>query len=247
VLATTQARRARAPQVRRRSAAHEELTRRHCALLAEAAAAGDPCAAPGRLHRALAAALEVREPPLGQARGADLRMGEAGGRPCPALLHALNSLTDAPARSAQLDLGRRCWRAPAAECHEAFTHPPLLCALSAVGLPHELVLALTSCVSQVGQGAGRLGSGRVAHSGVSNMFPPPPGAQAYPRSAALLGALARAELRARTGARLRRTLADAAAAAPAAATALLSLRCEAALPAAGYRMQARLCGTEAEM
>jgi len=74
---------------------------------------------------------------------------------------------------------------------------------------------------------------------LSNTFPPPPGAQAYPRSAALLGALARAELRARTGARLRRTLADAAAAAPAAATALLSLRCEAALPAAGYRMQAR--------
>jgi len=66
VLATTQARRARAPQVRRRSAAHEELTRRHCALLAEAAAAGDPCAAPGRLHRALAAALEVRGPPGGR-------------------------------------------------------------------------------------------------------------------------------------------------------------------------------------
>jgi hypothetical protein len=109
--AATQAPRARAAQVRRRSAAHEELTRRHCTLLAEAAAAGDPCAAPGRLHRALAAALEVRAPPGARAGGAGLRTGRAGGRLGPALLHALNSLTVALARSAQHGAGRCCRRA----------------------------------------------------------------------------------------------------------------------------------------
>ncbi|KAK9818916.1 hypothetical protein WJX81_005554, partial [Elliptochloris bilobata] len=103
------------------SAAHEELAERHCALLAEAAAAGAPGFTPGRVHCALHAALEV-----------------------------------------------------------------------------------------------------------------------YPHSPALLGALASAELRARTGARLRRALAAAAAAAPGVATALLALRCEAALPAAGHRVQALL-------
>lgn len=48
--------------MRRQSAAHEELAGRHCALLAEAAAAGDPAASPGRLRQALLAALEVPLP-----------------------------------------------------------------------------------------------------------------------------------------------------------------------------------------
>jgi len=45
--------------VRQQSAAHEELARRHCALLAEAAADRVPCASPRRLHQALHAALKV--------------------------------------------------------------------------------------------------------------------------------------------------------------------------------------------